>query len=346
MVSKPTRNSYRALKAKLFLVALFSGKITVRKIWNLFLCTAAYLLKTSKSAPAPFILSLELWNECNAGCLFCRTAKGQIYNINPENPTVGSISKGEMPPEMAMDIIDQIKKDVLIAVLYTNGEPLLYKDLGKVVKFATQRKVMTMIATNGLLFTDENAQEILSAGIDFIKIQLGGFTQDIYSIQIRYGNVEKLKDNIRMLVRTRKELKSHAHIMIDWISYSYNQHQIPLIREFCREYGLMLSIRRGNPRGGLEDKEAPLPSATLPMSCDWLWKGMQFNFNGDVLQCCEGVIWSNLKPYTTYRTGADNVRAIWNGEAAQNTRRLMAGKGRSSMPMCKQCQRAGVAFKW
>ena len=345
MASMTKRNSYRRLKAKLFITGLLNGKITIRKLWNVVLCTSAYLLKTKKSALSPYILSLELWNECNAGCLFCRNEKGVIYNINPEHPTTDSISKGKMPPEMAMDIIDQVKKDVLIAVLYTNGEPLLYKELNKVIFFASQRRVMTMIATNGLLFTEDNARALLKAGIDFIKIQLGGFTQDIYSIQIRYGHVEKLKENIRMLATLKKELNTPVLIMIDWISYNYNQHQIPLIKEFCQELGVMLSFRQGNPRGGLEGKETPLPTATLPISCDWLWKAMQVDFNGNVLQCCEGVIWSNLKPYTTYKIG-DHVHSIWNGAAAQKTRQLMKTKGRKSMPICSQCQRAGVAFKW
>lgn len=322
------------------------GKVTLRKLWNVFICSLAYILKTKKSAVSPFILSLELWNECNAGCLFCRDAKGKIYNINPEQPSLGTITKGKMPVEMVKDIIDQVKEDVLIAVLYTNGEPLLYKDLANVVKFATERKVISMISTNGLLFTQENARALVESGIDLIKIQLGGFTQDIYSIQIRYGEVEKLKENIRMVARIKKELKAHTVILIDWITYNYNRHQIPLIREFCKENGLMLSFRQGNPKGGLEDKETPLPTQTLPMSCDWLWKAMQINFNGDVLQCCEGVIWSNIKPYTTHVTGTSQVKEIWNGSAAQSTRELMKTKGRSSMPICKQCQRTGVAFKW
>ncbi len=342
----PKHNHYFLLKIRLFFTALSIGKITFRKMWNVVVCTVSYFLKTKISAASPFILSLELWNECNAGCLFCRDAKGKIYNINPEQPSLGSISKGKMPVEMAKDIIDQIKEDVLIAVLYTNGEPLLYKDLADLVKFSTERKVMTMISTNGLLFTPENARALLSSGIDFIKIQLGGFTQDIYSIQIRYGEVEKLKNNIRMVTNIKKELKSHAVILIDWITYQYNEHQIPLIRQFCKDNDLMLSFRQGNPRGGLEDKETPLPTSTLPMSCDWLWKAMQVNFNGDVLQCCEGVIWSNIKPYTTYATNQSRVKEIWNGPAAQATRELMKTKGRTSMSICKQCQRTGVAFKW
>lgn len=340
------RNEYHNLKLQLFLTGLRNKKISFRKLWNVFVCTFSYWFKLPKSGRSPFILSLELWNECNAGCLFCRTKKGEIYNINPEQEKIGSISKGKMPPLMAMDIIDQVKEDVLIAVLYTNGEPLLYKELSQVVKFATDRHVMTMIATNGLLFTEENARDLVSAGIDFIKIQLGGFTQDIYGIQIRYGEVERLKENIRMLARLKKELNSPVLIMIDWITYNYNRHQIPLIKQFCRDLGLLLSFRAGNPNGGLEDKEAPLPKETLPISCDWLWKAMQVNFNGEILQCCEGVIWSNIKPYTTYQVGLSRVNQIWNGPQAISTRNLMATRGRKSMDICKQCQRAGVSFKW
>ena len=342
----PQHNAYVFLKIRLFLTAATKGKISLRKLWNMFSCSLAYLLKTKKSAVSPFILSLELWNECNAGCLFCRDAKGKIYNINPQQPALGAISKGKMPVEMAREIIDQLKDELLIAVLYSNGEPLLYKELADLVLFSSQRKVMTMISTNGLLFTEENARNVLGNGIDFIKIQLGGFTQDIYSVQIRYGEVEKLKENIRMVARIKKELNAHTVILIDWITYNYNRHQIPLIRAFCKELGLMLSFRLGNPRGGLEDKESPLPTETLPISCDWLWKAMQVNYNGEVLQCCEGVIWAGVKPYTTFTTGTSQAKEIWNGPAAQATRELMKTKKRSSMPICKQCQRTGVAFKW
>jgi MoaA/NifB/PqqE/SkfB family radical SAM enzyme len=342
----PKHNHYIFIRIKLFLVAVWAGKISARKLWNVFVCSLAYIFKTKYSARAPIVLSLELWNECNAGCLFCRDAKGRIYNINPEYPDIDSISKGKMSPEMAKDIIGQLKEDVLIAVLYTNGEPLLYPDLADVVKFSTANKVMTMISTNGLLFTEDNARHLLEAGIDLIKIQLGGFTQDIYSIQVRYGDVEKLKNNIRKLVRLKEELKSHAVILIDWMTYNYNRHQIPLIRRFCKELGLMVSFRQGNPRGGLEDKETPLPVETLSMSCDWLWKGMQVDFNGNVLPCCDGVIWANIKPYSVYITGTSKVKEIWNGPAAQATREFMRTKGRRGMSICKQCQRTGIAFKW
>ena len=343
---KKKRNRYESLQLALFLRVLRKGKVSFRKLFNIFLCSAAYILKSDKSAPSPFILSLELWNECNAGCLFCRDKKGRIYDVNAQG--TGVIDKGKMPVEMAADIIRQLKDDVLIAVLYTNGEPLLYPDLAKLVQAATESRVATMMATNGLLWTQEKARAVLSAGIDFIKIQLSGYTQDIYSVQIRYGDVEKLKDNIRMLARINEEEGYKAVIMVDYILYHYNRHQLDLVKEFCKELGVMLNIRPGNPKGGLEDKEPPLHPQPLPLkiSCDWLWKGMQVNWNGDVLQCCDGVVWSGSEPYATFRSGAVNAREIWNGPKARKTRAIMRVQGRGGMPMCSQCTRTGVAFKW
>lgn len=343
---KKKRNRYGSVKWALFFRALNRGKISFRKLWNVFLCTAAYVLKLKKSAPSPFILSLELWNECNAGCLFCRDKKGQIYNINPD--AEGFIEKGKMPPEMAVNVIEQIKDDVLIAVLYTNGEPLLYPDLPGIVRAATENRVVSMIATNGLLLTQENTRALLEAGIDLIKIHLSGYTQDIYSVQVRYGDVEKLKNNIRMLARLNEEGGYKTVILIDYILYQYNKHQLGLVRNFCKELGLMLNVRPGNPKGGLEGQEDPLNIESLPLkvSCDWLWKGMQVNWNGEVLLCCDGGIWLNTEPFAVFQTRKTNIKEVWNGAQATKIRDIMRTKGRHGLAICSQCTRKGVTFKW
>lgn len=267
--------------------------------------------------------------------------------MNPDGGR-GNIAKGKMSLEMAKDILGQFKDDIIIAVLYTNGEPLLYKDLAKLVQFATENKIATMIATNGLLFDETNAKDLLEAGIDFIKIQLSGYTQDIYSVQIRYGNVEKLKENIRLVADLNKKGNYGSLILVDYISYNYNRHQLPLVQTFCREIDVLMSVRPGNPQFGLEDKEPPLSLEPLPLkiSCDWLWKAMQINWNGDVVQCCEGVVWSGAPIYSKYEIGKTNLREIWNGEKAVATRNLMTMRGRGAISMCTKCRRKGVAFKW
>lgn len=253
-----------------------------------------------------------------------------------------------MLPEMAMEIIRQWKDDVLITVLYTNGEPLLYKELPKVIQWATDHRMATLISSNGLLFTKENARALLEAGLDCIKIQLSGYTQDVYSIQIRYGNVERLKEKIRMLAKMNEEGGYGTVIMIDYILYNYNRHQLGLVKNFCKELGLMVNMRPGNPSGGLEKIEPPLITEDLPLkiSCDYLWKGMQVNWNGDILPCCEAVVWSGVKPYETFKMGETDVKQVWRSPAAISMREMMATQGRKVMPMCRQCTRKGICFKW
>ncbi len=237
----------------------------------------------------------------------------------------------------------------MFAVLYTNGEPFLYQDLAKVIRYASDCKVSTIIASNGLLMTRENVRAVLEAGLDLIKIQLSGFTQEIYSIQIRYGEVEKLKENIRMIAEMNREGKYGTVIMIDYILYNYNRHQLPLVRQFCKDLGVNMNVRPGNPFGGLESREPGLvDQAILPlkMSCDYIWKVMQVNFNGDILPCCEAVVWSGIKPYETFKAGQTDVRQVWQGQAAQQMRRGMKTNGRAGLPICAQCTRKGVCFKW
>jgi len=343
---KRARNQYFKVQVKLLIRAISTGKFSFRKLWNVFLCDMAYLFKITKGSSAPYILSLEPWNECNAGCLFCRDKKGKIHDLNPLG---GGVIKGKMPAEMAMDIIGQLKDDIMFAVLYTNGEPFLYQDLATVIKFATDNRVSTVIASNGLLMNEQNARGVLEAGLDLIKIQLSGFTQDIYSIQIRYGEVEKLKDNIRMLAQMNREGKYGTVILIDYILYNYNKHQLPLARQFCKELGVMMNVRPGNPFGGLENLEPSLVDKSilpLKISCDYLWKVMQVNFNGDILPCCEAVVWGGAKPYETFKMNQTNVLDVWRGKEAQAMRQGMKTNGRAGLPMCAQCTRKGVCFKW
>lgn len=310
-------------------------------------CYFAYWRKNPISAQGPYMLSLDLSNECNANCLFCRDARGVIPDVNPKGRT-GTIPKGKMPLEMALDIIRQLKDYLLIAVLYTNGEPLIYKDLARVIQSATDQGVATMIATNGSLLTERKIEELLDAGLDFVKIAISGFSKDIYNVQVRHGDIEKIKSNIRLLVEKNKKGRFGTVIMIDYILYNYNQHELKLVQDFCRPLGIMLNVRPGNPKGGLEDQEPALSQAVLPLkgSCDWIWKAMQLDWNGDILACCECAVWSDTTRYGTFKIGVTNLLEIWNGHSAQKMRMLLNEKGRGAVSVCSRCERTSITFKW
>ena len=342
------RIKYISLELKLLYLMLKRRKLSFKKIANAIYCFYAYLFKLGKSGELPLLVSLELNNDCNANCLFCRNANGAIHNLNPNGQKEG-IVKGKMPLEMCVEIIKQLKDHVLIAVLYTNGEPLLYKHIIDALRFARDNRVATMIATNGLLLIETKISQLLDAGVDFIKIALSGYTQQIYSIQVRNGDVETVKNNIRLLVDKNRSGKYGTIIMVDYILYNYNKHELRLVQNYCAELNIRLNLRRGNPAGGLEGKEPILfDPAMFPLkkSCDWLWKAIQVNWNGDIFSCCDAVVWSGAEPYERFEIGKTRIANVWNSEKATAMRQTICKKGRSAFPMCSMCARRNIAFKW
>lgn len=343
---KAASNKYWLLRCRIMLLMMRKGKCSLRKVLNAAICYYAFLFRRPLSAATPFIINFELCNECNANCRFCRSGKGEIHDQNPA-PQEPSIAKGTMPVEMCCDIIEQVKDTLMMAVLYMNGEPLLYKKLFEAIRFAAERKVACMIATNGLLLDEDRINQLLVSGVDFVKIALSGFSAATYNRQVRTGDVEKVKNNIRLFAGKNKEARQPVVIMLDFMVYSYNLHEVDDVRRFCEEQGIMLNFRKGNIRG-VEDGEPAAPAMVAPLKtpCDWLWKVMAVNWNGDVLACCDCAVWSGARPWARYETGKTRIRDIWNGSEAQSWRCLHASKGRGSIPVCAKCMRQGTAFKF
>ena len=343
---KMIKNKYIITRFLIIVSLIKKRKISLRKLINTCHCFLAYAFRFKRSARSPFLINFELSNSCNANCVFCRNEKGEIHDLNPQGPGL-PIPQGNMPFEIYAEVLRQVKDYLLMATLYINGEPLIYRDIYKAIRFATDNNVASMISTNGILLNATNSKKLLDAGIDFVKIALSGLTQDVYSIQVRRGNVEEVKNNIRTIVKMNQEGNYNAVILVDYIFYNYSRHELPAIRKFCAELGVLLSIRPGNPKS-MEDKEPSLSrgESCVNIPCDWLWKVLSINWNGDVLPCCDYVVWSRQKPYATFEKGKTQIMGLWNGPAVKNMRWTHRNKGRQSIPICEKCDRQGVAFKY
>lgn len=336
---------YLLLRLKIIFMLMRKRKLSAKKLLNLILCYLSYYMKRERSAKFPFAISFELSNECNANCLFCRSKTGQIYNQNPNDDT--PIPKGFLPYEIYTEVIDEVKDYMLMAILYVNGEPLIYKQLYAAIQYATDNNVASMIATNGTLLNEENIQKLIKSDIDFIKIAISGFSQESYSRQVRYGDVEKIKNNLQLLQAENSNNGNKTILMIDFIEYDYNQHEILSAKIFCEQLGFMFNVRQGNIA---HSNDTPEESDTLfeptETLCDWPWKVLTINWNGDVFPCCDYVVWTNLRSYKKITPGSVNIREIWNGEAAVKNRKIHCNQGRKAIPVCSRCNRNSINFKY
>jgi len=242
---------------------------------------------------------------------------------------------GIMPIEIFEAIIRQTKKTLLMAIPYVNGEPFIYKDLDKAIKIATDNNVATMIATNGILLNKENIDMILNNGLNFIKIHVSGYSQPIHSVEHRVGNVESIKENLKLLSKMIKERKKSLIVMVDYILYKHNAHELELFRKFTKDLGFMFSVRPGNPRDMEDKEEKQYKKKSLPINvpCDWLWKVLTINWNGDILPCCDYGIWSGLEGYGKFSVGKTNILEVWNGPVVIKMRRTHRKYGRRPVPI-------------
>ncbi|MBN8217048.1 MAG: radical SAM protein [Spirochaetes bacterium] len=255
--------------------------------------------------------------------------------------------KGILPFETFSALLEQAKDSLLIAVLYVGGEPLLYKDIYRAAALCTRHRVPTMIATNGMLLTEKASSQLLDAGLDFIKIAVSGFTQGVYQRQHRKGKIERIKGYLDILSKLIRQRKSGLVVMVDYISYAYNAHELPLMRAFCQERGFLFNVRPGITTGmGAEEPEKPLFTTRVTSRCTWPWEAVTVNWNGDLFPCCDYTSWVGSKPYLRYRVGGPELSALWNGAEVRKYRLGHLKLGRQCSPVCLPCTREGLLFKY
>ena len=339
------KNNYLSLRVRIILLLLKRRKISVKKIFNVLHCYAAYFLKLRKSARSPYLINFELWNECNESCLFCRDKDDKIFDVNP-NSTGEPIPKGRMDFAVYRDIIAQTKDHLLMSIPYVNGEPLLSKDIYPAIQWATDNNVSTMIATNGVLMNERNNEKLLKAGLDCIKIHISGFTQAVHSIEHRRGNVELIKKNITHLARLNREGGYGMIILLDYILYDHNKHELALARQFSDELGILFNIRKGYTKGLESIEPAPAPEPNMKdVPCDWLWSVLTVDWNGAIFPCCDCVTFSGVESFGVFKPGGLNILDLWNGPKIVGMRNTHLTKGRAPIPVCSDCTRIGVMFK-
>lgn len=355
------KNRYFFVMLKILISAIFQRRITVKKLWNAALGWGSHILRLSKSSKYPMGINIEFWNECNANCTFCRTLDGVIFDHNPEgdgNP----IDKGKMPIEIYKDIIDEVKDHLLIAVLYVNGEPLMYKDIFNAIRYSSNYGVATLISSNGMLLNDSNSRKLLDAGITFIKVQFSGMTQEIHERQSRKTDIVVIKENLRNLARLVREKKSRSVVMLDYIDYDYNRHELAEARAFAKELGFMFNRRPGsfdNFDGEITSDEQEKRARSVKSGftleesrrqgteklCPWPWKMMAMNWDNSIYPCCDYMSWSNQEKIGVYDSQQVSIATIWNGPTMREYRKIHARQGRKAILICSHCERDTIAFK-
>ncbi len=132
-------------------------------------------------------LDVEPTNHCNMNCAFC-VAKQQMKR-----------PKDYMDIKLFEEICKQAEKFGSKGIRFLRwGEPLLHKQIDKMIIMAKDHKQLTHITTNGFFLDDNMCVKLIEAGLDSIIISMQGTNEGEYS-KLRGSQFETIADNVERL---------------------------------------------------------------------------------------------------------------------------------------------------
>jgi len=197
--------------------------------------------------------------------------------------------------------------------------------------------------------------------LDKIVVSIDGITQETYSKYRQGGNFKAVMDNLKMLLRIRKQLRSSKpYITWQFLVFRHNEHEIDDVIKMGRKIGVdHVGITKAfigdkdwmplNPEycnyKAEEIKSDELTSNHFKPAqeafCSWPWEGIAINTNGSASACCsvedEKDDFGNIfdQPFEEY----------WNNKKYQAARTYMKKKDTkitADSNVCMRCQLLGL----
>ncbi len=115
--------------------------------------------RSQKAERLPVCVYLETTNRCN---LLCTTCPRTYAELEPP---------ADMSWSLFTSIVDQIPH-LERAVMHGVGEPMLVKNLPKMVRYLKDRGTYVLFNTNGTVLNDKNGRALIDAGLDELRVSL------------------------------------------------------------------------------------------------------------------------------------------------------------------------------
>ena len=299
-----------------------------KKLFNVLRIEAQLRFGRRKVWGMPFEWEIDTTNICQLKCPLCHTGLGTIHR-----------DKGTMHFDTYTKTIDQIKDYCVWLSLYSWGEPFLNRRIHEFVAYAHQKNIATIISTNlNKPLTEEMAENIIKSGLDVMIVSLDGVTQEVYE-KYRVGVIlQRVLDNVKLLVEKKREL-GYTTPYMEWqfIVMRQNEHEMEEAKQLAAEMGVDAVIFKNVdfPHGmdDLEEAQRWLPKEHPEylreqtffkpyhedgLRCWRLWRSAVVNWDGGLAPCC----YLTDKSEDFGDVNANSIKEIWNAQDYSTARGL------------------------
>jgi radical SAM protein with 4Fe4S-binding SPASM domain len=321
----------------------FLSKLNGKRILNVAKLLSSYYVSRIIRKPVhwgmPTIVEIEPTTSCNLRCPQCPSGLREF-----------SRNTGMLDLELYKTILDEIAPELVYIILYFQGEPFLNKQFLEFVRYAAAKNVYTATSSNGHYFTDEMAKATVESGLDRLIISIDGTTQETYERYRVGGNLEKVMEGTRNLVKWKKQLgTSTPNIIWQFIAFKHNEHQIPEFKRLAKEMGVDEVGIKTAQLYDYEHTDELIPETEklsryrktehgyeiknkLLNQCWRMWRGSVITWDGLVVPCC-------FDKDATHRFGdvsRQPFREVWRNESYNGFRSAIL-RSRKEIDICTNC---------
>ncbi|GEJ57946.1 TylF/MycF/NovP-related O-methyltransferase [Anaeromyxobacter diazotrophicus] len=180
--------------------------------------------------PDPLDVSIDIVGACNLACPAC--GHGNSPGANR--------SMGAMGLELFERILDKVEREAAPARprihLFNWGEPLLHPQAPEFIRRVKARGLCCRLSSN--LVRPRDLRGVVAARPDWLRVSVSGFTQPVYGQTHRGGDVERVKENMRLLRSYMDELGAPIAVEVNYHVYRHNcGPEYTAMQAFARELG-------------------------------------------------------------------------------------------------------------
>jgi len=317
---------------------------TLSRVWNFFLLKNSFYISRLIKQPIhwgnPIAISIEPTTACNLKCPQCPSGLRQFTR-----PT------GNLKPEVNQNILNQLGKHLQYINYYFQGEPFINPNFLDFVKQARQKNIYVLTSTNAHFIDDNTAKNVVKSGLNELVISIDGTTQDTYSNYRIDGELNKVLDGVKNMVKAKKELKSkHPLVTLQFLVTKQNEHQIDEIKALKNILGADRLNLKTIQVYDFENGNSLLPSNEkysrykkdkngkfklknkMSNHCWRMWSTCVFTWDGKIVPCC----FDKDAQHQMGRLTKHDFKSIWKSDLYQKFRQDIL-KDRQSIDICGNC---------
>jgi MoaA/NifB/PqqE/SkfB family radical SAM enzyme len=174
----------------------------------------------------PVCLYLETTNRCN---LLCETCPRTFEELEPP---------ADMSWELFTGIVDQYPR-IERVVLHGVGEPMMVRDLPRMVRYLKDRGTYVLFNTNGTLLNKRKGLELIESGLDELRVSLDAAEPATFKIVRGLDMFDRIVANVRAFTNMQMEMKVALPRVSLWLTgLKETMAQLPAFVKVAHDIGV------------------------------------------------------------------------------------------------------------